>query len=345
MSILKYVNLFLSGFLVLFLSGCVGAREPLVPQYNTGFQKSPEWEKYNNDAIKNNSPVLDFAATTLKYKFNEGKVLSYDNFLVDDPQVTIQTKWHNCRPSDFFEFKFFMPDGRLYDYNYFKMKVIDEKYTIGRSMYIKNSFPVEIQGEWRVEIYVNSQYVLRKNFTIGAKKNYEKATPKKTIGILPFVDNKKRSTWNHGTVFSRYLGWSILAKNQNIELIPTLQLEQNLANINVDYEIFENQIQEDLLSNYSVILNTSKKYNLDYVVLGRVESFWQNSTSDTNVDVYIVDVKNKKIIERLNSLGRLYRSDYNIGNIDNVEGLHPMRAKVYNEIIKKIYPKLDSILK
>lgn len=330
-------KLLIISLVVLLLSGCAGDRQPKVKQFNSGIEKSKEWLDYNKYAKKSEAPVLDFAATTLKYKFNEGKVFSYDNFSVDDPQVTIQTKWHNCKVNDLYEFKFYMPDGRLYHYDYFKMKKVHSKYTLGKSMYIKGLYPATIQGKWKVEVIANSKLVMQKEFYIGdSDKMYKKANTEKKVGVFPFLDDSKMSTWKHSLSLSGYIAWSILDKKKTIQVVLPKQVMLDLANINVDYESFENQIKEDLASSDSALLEVARKHSLDYMILGRVQSYWQNGSSSTKTDIFKVDVSTKKIISSETSTGRLNRSDFNIGNTSRVLGMHPNRIKVYKQILKDI---------
>lgn len=338
-------KLIIISIVVLLLSGCVGDRQPTVKQFNSGIEKTKEWLNYNKYAKKSDGPVLDFAATTLEYKFNKGKVFSYNNFKVDDPQVTIQTKWHNCKVNDLFEFKYYMPDGRLYHYDYFKMKKVHSKYTLGRNMPIRGLYPATIQGKWRVEVIANNKHVMQKEFYIGdVKKKYNKATTTKTVGVFRFLDDNKMSTWKHSASLSKYIAWSILDKKINTKVILPQQILLDIANMNFDYETFKNQIEEDLASESSNLLEVASKYSLDYMVLGRVQSFWQNGSSSTKTDIFVVDVNTKKIMSTTSAEGRLDRSDFNIGTSNVVKGLHPTRIKVYNQIYKDFGPVIENIL-
>lgn len=253
--------------MVLILGGCLEDRQPKTPQFNSGMKKTKEWNDYNKYAKENNQPILDFAATTLKYKFNKGKILNYDNFLTTDPRITIETKWHNCKISDLYEFKFYMPDGRLYHYKKFSPHKNTTKWTIGRRMFIANVFPEQIQGTWKVEVIANGKTALIKKFIIGTNKKYKQAKTNTTIGFFPYLDNQKMSTWKHGMILGEYISWATLYNNKNIKSIPPELILKNLVNANLDYDTFESMIKKDLKDNDGVILTVAKKYKMDYVVL------------------------------------------------------------------------------
>ena len=343
MNLIKGFKIFILGILILILSGCTEARQPKVAQFNSGIEKTKEWTEYNKYAKVNDKPVLDFAATTLEFK-KEGNVLSYDNFLLEEPKVTIQTRWHNCKVSDIYEFEFYMPDGRLYDYGYFKMKKVYDKYTIGRSMYIKGLFPQKIQGKWKVKVFANKKFVMSKYFIIGNPKEYKKAETNVKVGVFPYIDDKKMSTWKHSISLSKYISWAILDKYKNTQIATVYQLRQDLGNPNISYDTFKEYIIEDLTLADSIVLTTAQKHSLDYVVLGKVQSYWQNGSSNTKVDTYIIDVKKKHIIDTISSTGTLGRSDYGITHQNRVKGLHPNRIKVYKQVYKEIDKNIKNIL-
>ena len=335
----------LLGIVFFVLSGCGEVRQPKVAQFNSGVAKTKSWENYNKYAKENNQVSLDFVATTLKCDFKK-KVLSYDNFLITDPMVTLQTKWHNCKPSDLMEFKFYMPDGRLYHYSKFEMKKVYKKYSLCRSIFIKNLPPSRIQGVWKVDIFANGKFVMSKKFSIGDKnKSYKKAKTNLTIGILPFIDDAEMSTWKHYRGITNYLTYSILENYKSVKVISPWLLFKDLPNVAIDYKGFKKYILEDLSSSDSILLGLAKKYSLDYVLLGRTQSYWYNSSHNTKVDIYIVDAKEGKIIDEISSVGRLYRSDWNIASQQRVRGMHPKRLKVYEEIFEDFDIKFKSILK
>lgn len=325
---------------LLLLSGCISARKPNIIQYNTGIEKTKKWIEYNSYATKNNQPILDFAATTLKYKFNNGKVLNYRTFLLTDPKVVVQTQWHNCKTSDIYEFKFYMPDGRLYDYDNFFPKKDTRKWTLGRSLYVLNSFPSKIKGNWKVEIYANSKKVITKSFIIGNEKVYKKINPNINIGFFPFLDNEELSSWKHGRILPKYLSWATLYNNKNIRVVPTDLILKDLSNANFDYENFENMIIEDLKDNDGVILSISKKHKMDYIILGKVTSTWITEL-DTNVNTYIINVKKGKIVDKDKFNHTFFRSDFNIWNSKKSVGIHSNRVKLYDELYNKLSYKIN----
>lgn len=342
---LKNFVIFLFIIKIILLTGCATVRQPSNPQYSTGTQISNEWNEYNLFAKDKDMPTLDFMATTLKYKYNEGPVLSYDNFLVNDPQVTVQTKWSNAKASDVYEFLFYMPDGRLYHYDYFQMKEVHSKYTVGRNMPIKGLFPAEIQGMWKVDIVANNTKVMSKNFSIGdARQAHNNVNPNVRVGITPFIDHESQSSWKHGTALSAYIGWQLLAEFSAVEIIPPLLIRKNIRNININYENMKDILSDDLKSVNSIILEIANEQSLDYIVTGRVLSKWQNNSSVTRSEIYVIDVRKKSITDVINGEGLLYRSDFNIANQDRVLGMHPNRIKVYKQIMKKTIQNLSKTL-
>lgn len=344
MSFKKILTAMVIGVVLVLLSGCGEARQPKVAQFNSGIEKSKDWNDYNAYAKENDKPILNFAATTLEYK-TKGEILSYDYFLAEDPQVTIQTKWDNTKVSDKFEFKFYMPDGRLYEYGYFKMSKVYDRYTVGRNLSVKGLFPAKIQGTWKVKVFANEKFVMSKNFTIGSEKKYAKVETNIKIGVFPYIDDEKMSTWKHGIILPKYISWAILNSYKNVEIATTYQLRQDLGNPSVNYENFKNFIDEDLTLVDSIILGTAKKHSLDYIILGRVQSFWQNGSSNTKVDSYVVDVAKKQIIDNVSAVGTLGRSDYGIAHQNRVKGVHPNRIKVYKKIYKELDEKIQLIVK
>jgi hypothetical protein len=325
------------GLIVLILSGCVEDRQPKTPQFNSGMEKNKEWHDYNKYAKANNQPILDFVATTLKYQ-PKGKILNYNEFLTKDSRVEVMTKWHNCKSGDLIELKFYMPDGRLYHYEYGKMKKDYSKYTWGRRIYVDGVSPSVIQGEWKVKIFMNNKYVTTKEFSIGNKnKIYKKSNPNITVGVFPFLDNKKMSTWKHGRLMPNYLTWEILNNNSNIKTIPTKLIFKNLSNISIDYETFETFIGEDINSNHSMILNLANKFKMDYIILGKVISAWSMGYQKTKVNTIIIDVSKKKIINEKEINKTFTRSNFNIATSQRSQGIHPQRLEVY----KTIYSELE----
>lgn len=341
----KSIKIIILGLMVLILGGCVEDRQPKIPQFNSGMKKTKEWNDYNKYAKEKNQPILDFAVTTLKYKFKKGKVLNYDNFLTTDPKVTIQTKWHNCKISDLYEFKFYMPDGRLYHYEKFTPKIDNTKWTIGRKMYIANVFPEQIQGTWKVEVIANGKTSIIKEFTIGINKEYKQSKPNTTIGFFPYWDNQKMSSWKHGSIIGQYISWATLYNNKNIKSIPPKLILKDLANAHLDYDTFESIINEDLQDNNGVILTVAKKYNMDYAVLGKVISNLGSSSLDTKVNTYIIDISKKKIIDTQETTYSLYRSDFNIVTTQKSQGIHPHRLSIYKKVYEELNNKIQAFSK
>jgi len=342
----KSIKVILLGLIVLILGGCVQDRQPKAPRFNSGMKQTKEWIDYNKYAKENNQPILDFVATTLKYKFKSGKVLNYDHFLPTDPKVAIETKWHNCKVSDIYEFKFFMPDGRLYHYGSFKPKNSNVKWTIWNSMFIKNVFPEKIQGTWKVEVIANGKIAVIKKFTIGENKQYAKANTNVTVGIFPYLDNKKMSSWKHGMILGEYIGWATLYNNKDIQVIPPKLISKDISNSNLDYDSFEDIIKKDLKDDNGIILPLAKKYNMNYIILGKVLSGWFGGmTLDTTVTTYIVDVKQRKIIDTIKTKYRLYRDDFNIATQYRVQGIHPHRLYIYKKVFEDLKTKIQTLSK
>jgi len=337
----KSIKVIILGLMILILSSCVENREPKIPQFNNGMKKNKDWNNYNIYAKANNQPILDFVATTLKYKKRE-KILNFDNFLPTDGKLKIVTKFHNCKVGDLYEYKFYMPDGRLYYYEYYTQKKNYKKFTTSRTLYINGVPPSTIQGLWKVKIFMNNKYVTTKEFSIGDKnKTYQKANPNIVIGVFPFLDNEKMSTWKHGKLMSNYLNWEILNNNSNIKVIPTTLILKNLSNVSIDYETFESFIKEDITSNDSMILNLANKFKMNYIILGKVVSAWNMGYQETKVNTMIINVAKKKIINQKEINTIFTRSDFNIATSQKSQGIHPQRLEVY----KKVYSELEKEIK
>ncbi len=342
----KSIKVILLGLIILILSGCVQDRQPKAPQFNSGMKKTKEWIDYNKYAKENNQPILDFVGTTLKFKFKSGKVLNYDHFLPTDPKVVIETKWHNCKISDLYEFKFYMPDGRLYHYEKFSPEKDNDKWTLGRRIYVENVFPAKIQGTWKVEVIANGKTAVIKKFTIGENKQYTKANPNVTVGIFPFWDNQKMSSWKHGWLLGKYLAWATLYNNKNIKVIPSQLILKDISNPNLDYDTFEETIKEDLKNDNEIILPLAKKYNMDYIILGKVLSgYFGGMSVDTTVTTYIVDVKQRKIIDTIETKSSLYRGDFNIATNQRSQGIHPQRLDIYKKVFEDLKTKIQTLSK
>jgi len=338
-NIFKYLAFICLSFI---LVGCVGTREPSVAQYNTGIKKTEEWTKYNEYAKKENLPILDFAATTLAY--NKKGVKNYDNFLITDNRVVIQSKWHNYKSTDEIEFRFFMPDGRLYSYSYFKPSKTIDKWTIGRDLYIKGLGFNRMQGKWRVEIKVNGKKALSKSFLIGTDKEYETVKTNKTIGFAAYWDSKD-TTWKHSHSLPQYTSNEALFDNKNIAIIPPKLFLKDLGNPQLSYETFENQVKEDLKDKDGVIFSFVKKHPMDYMILGTVKTSWLNGYSNTKVHTYIVDIKEKKIIKNINTDYASFTSNYISGVNKRVKSFHPDRIKAYKVVYKDLKDSIREISK
>jgi len=331
-------GIFLGLSILLFFSGCIQQRQPKIPQYNTGMKKTKKWLEYNKWAKNNNAPILDFAATTLKYKFRTGsRVLNYDFFTKDDIRVVIETKWHNCKVSDIYEFKFYMPDGRLFNYEYFIPKKQYKKWTIGRKIFIKDIYNPNMNGKWKVEIYANNKLAAIKYFVIEKDVQIKQANPKINIAIFPYLDNQRLSSWKHRISLPSYLSWNLLLNNKNINIIPVKLIDRNLENLEITYDTFEEYVKNDLNSNESIIKKLLNKYKIDYIVLGKVLSGYFGGISyDTTVTNYIIDVKKRKIVKKFIVKHSFYRSDFNIVTRQKAPGIHPMKIEVYEKVYKKL---------
>ena len=333
----KSIKIIILGLIVLILGGCVENRQPLIPQFNSGMKINKDWTDYNTKAKANNEPILDFVATTLKYKKNE-KMLNFDNFLPTDKKLKVVTKYHNCKVGDVYGYKFYMPDGRLYHYEYYIQKKNYTKFTTSRTLYIDDVPPSKIQGIWKVKIFMNNKYVTTKEFSIGDKnKTYKQVNPKTIIGVFPFLDNKKMSTWKHAKLMPNYLNWEILNNNQKIKTIPTKLILKNLPNISIDYDSFESFINNDLKSDNSILLNLANTFDMDYIILGKVVSSWSGGYQNTKVNTIIIDVLKKTIINEKEINKTFTRSNFNIVTNQDSQGIHPHRLEVY----KKVYSELE----
>lgn len=324
--------------IIVLLNGCMNNREPEIPQFNSGMKKTQEWVNYNQYAKEKNQPILDFAATTIMYKFGEGSVPNYDTFISSDPRVTIQTKWHNCKSTDLYEFEFYLPDGRLAHYEYFEPTEIYSKWTLGRHIYLKDMPTANIKGKWSVNVKANKKQVITKNFNIlNSNETISKINPSIKIGFAPYW-NSKNSTWDHSIASSTYLSLASLRDDSNIEIMPPNLYLKEIGNPQFDYKVFKKQLIEDLKDEQGIVLPIIKKYNLDYLIVGRVKSNWNSNTQVTNFETYIVDANKKSIIETISTNVYLNSSSYNISTTQKVKGMHPLRIKVY----KVLYEDLDS---
>jgi len=337
----KYLINFISFiFISLFFLGCSSNRTPAIPQFNSGMQKNKDWLSYNKYAQINNYPILDFAATTLKYRFGDYTIYNYDTFKIDDPEVVIETKWHNCNGKDLFEFKFYTPDGRLAHYDYFIPNTIYTKWTIGRSLLVKNTPIADFIGTWNVKIFVNGKFVINKKFNIKNTGKLEKENTKIKVAFAPYW-NSRNSTWNHNKAASSFISQASLRDNPKLEIIPTNMVLKDMGNPQFDYERFKEQIQLELKDENGFLNSFIKKHPVDYLIVGRVKSAWSmGNTQDTNFETLIIDVKNKSIIHQINTQYSLSRTAF-IGIRNKVKGIHPHRVKVYN----KLYEDLKDIIR
>lgn len=336
----RLLTLSLAILVIFVFTGCLAEREPLIPQYNSGMKKNKEWNDYNNYAKLNNQPILDFAATTLFFKFGEGTVNNYNTFLTKDMRVTIQTKWHNCEIEDLFEFKYYLPDGRLFHYDYFSAKKSNDKWTIGRHIYLNNMPASEIQGQWKVKVIANGKDVVTKYFNIVNEKKVNKTIPTTTIGFLPYW-NSKDSTWNHSKLAPIYLSQELLKRNNKVNIVPTLLLRKDIGNPQLSYQSFESQVIEDLKDNNGILSEILNKHKMDYLVLGKVESSWDGNTQNTDLETYIVDVNSKILINKIETNNKLFSSAFSV----KTKGIHPKRVTLYKELYKDLEPDLLKLIK
>lgn len=341
MKILKNLLVLIS--VIMVFSGCSKLREPQIVQHNSGMEKSDEWIKYNQKAEENNLPVLDFVATSLKAKRGV-KVFNYDNFTPEDVKIRIVTKWHNCNVGDLYEYKIHMPDGRLYQYEYSRQKKEYDRFTVTRTFYVKDAPTSQIEGNWKVKIFMNGEYVLTKDFYIGNKSVKATSNNIKTkLGVFPFLDDEENSTWKHEKPLPQYLGWEILNKYKNIKVIPPKLIINNIPNTSVDYATLNSFIENDLSSDESLIVKLGKELEYDYVVLGKILSNWNGNKQKTTTDIFLIDIKSKKIIKEIKSIKSFSRGDFHIGVKDNVDGIHPMRVAVYKQVFADLEPELKTL--
>lgn len=338
MKISNFLKSAISLLAIMFIiTGC-GTREPKTPQHLTGMEKNAEWKQYNEYAEKNDFPVLDFMATTIMYKFGDGAVPNYEFFPVTDPRVTIQTKWHNSKITDDYEFKFYMPDGRLFVYQYMKPKKAENKWTIGRNIFLQGMPTEEIQGKWTVEVYANKKYVTKKSFIIGMDQKVAKVTPKLKIAFSPYW-NSEDSTWSHSRDTPVYLSSALLRDNKNISIVPATVFLREVGNPQFDFKNFDEQLKSDLNDSAGLIPAVIKKIDADYLIGGKVKSTWTGENQETIYTTYIIDAKKGKIIDTIETKHYLGRSLINVKS----KGMHPSRIKVYKALYEDIKNRLMNL--
>lgn len=326
----KYLLTLLVGFI---LVGCAGSREPIVPQANSGMEQTQEWLQYNENAKKNNQPILDFIATSMKKPPKNGKTLNYDNFNAEDKKIYIITKWHNLKKDNLLEIKVYQPDGRLSYYGKQNYKFNTNKWVTWNNIRVKHNYTAKNIGTWKADIYMNGKKAVSKKFNIGTAQEVQKVTTNKTIGVFPFYDSEM-SKWKFGYGSSYYIANGILYHNKNISIIPNNLIRKDLLIPNTTYKDFDSYIQNDLNSNNSIIIELAKKHNMDYVVLGKIEAT-ASRTLDTEFVTYVVSVKDKKIIAQEKVTDKITRSQAHIG-VDWAK----LNVNMYEKVLQSILPHI-----
>ncbi len=341
----NFLNFITMVAVVVFLTACSGNKEPQTPQYNTGTKKTQEWKDYNKYAKKNTQPILDFFVTTNEDKHGDDVPNNFDTFDVDDPYVSVQTKWHNCKKKDLYEFKFYMPDGRLYHYDYFKSKKKFKVYNIGRHLPIRNTPTSEIVGKWTIEVIVNKKSVVKKNFNIGkTSKKYTRANPTVKIGFSPYIHSKEPK-WKRGKLVGIYTSMATLVDNPNIKIVPTKLILKKIRNSNFNYKNFKSQIIEDLNDTDGIILPIANKYKMDYIITGKAKSAPRNNSFKTSFETYIIDVNKKKIIDTINTDIYFSKSAFERTKGLRLKGVHPLRGKLYDKLYENLKYKIKNLSK
>lgn len=306
----KSIKVVLLGIIILILGGCVNDRQPITPQFNSGMKKTKEWVSYNKEAKLNGQAILDLVSTSLKKPAKKSKILNFNQFNIDDKELWITTKWHNVKKDDLVEFRIYQPDGRLYYYGYVAYKWNSNKWTVWRKLPLEKYYAVKNPGKWKIDISLNDKKAVSKYFIIGSDIKVEKVTTNKVIGVFPYFDSEL-NRWKHSMWIPYHLSTGLLYKNKNLKTIPPRLILKDLAIPATDYKSFESYIKNDLNSAESIIINSANEHNMDYVILGKVESK-PGSTLDTEVVSYIVDVKSKKIIHTRTIRDMVTRGEINI---------------------------------
>jgi len=329
------IAVILSAFLL--LTGCSNIKEPKVPQYSTGMKKTNEWISYNKKAKKDNKPILDFIATSIyKPSKSKRKIINYDEFLTIDKKIYLITKWRNVKKDDLLEIRFYQPDGRLAQYNYLKYKYNTTKWRTWSNLRVKHYYNSKNEGRWKADVFINGEFVTSKYFNIGISKTVNKTVINKTLGVFPLY-NSELSRWNLSYGASIYIVQGILYNNKNIAVIPNKLISRDLLSPNTNYKEFAQYIKNDLISDDSIIMEIAKKHNMDYAILGKIQSI-SSKTIDTEIELYIIDINNKKFVYDNKIKDIIRRSGINIGT-----DWSKRETIVYEKALQSILPFIKNI--
>ncbi len=255
---------------------------------------------------KNTKVNLISTTTSLSYKINKE---SKNTFLTNDIKIYLITKWENSKKFDTYEYKIFMPDGRLFQYEKYQQKDDITKFALSYPIYIRNLFIDKIEGKWNSKIYVNKILHKEKEFYVGDKnKQYIKTAPTIKIMIKPYED-KIGSSWKLGRFLTKFLAWSILYNHKNIELIP---------------------------------YNLNTKQKIDYLISGDIISKWNQNGQDTTIHTIIKKSSTNKII--LSKQIKHFTDWFNYNKIlkQRLKSLDPQRLLIYQKVSVNIN---DTIIK
>ena len=335
---MKKILLTSSVILITLLIGCISGKQSTTSGLVV-IEKTPDWIEYNKFALENHQPILDFIATTPKKYKKLHKVTPCEQFSPSDRNVIVVTRWHNCNIVDKYEFKFYMPDGRLYRYTNFIPKKKYEKWTVTSFLPVKRLFPAQIQGKWSVEVLVNGHHVVTKEFYIGDRNlQVPQANTNLTVGVIPYWDDMEKSRFKHGMHIAQYISWAILNDYKNVNIIPPKMLLEKIPIPNVDYNSFEEFIKNDLQLEDSIVDHLVRQYHLNYIICGKVQSNISSDFVYTKVHTYIIDTKKKDIVFSNLTNHHLYRSDFMTSNDKRY-----FKVKIDKYIYSKIADKLHTL--
>lgn len=250
-----------------------------------------------SSCTRSTQPRLTDITTSLSYKIDKN---SDDIFSSNDDKLYLTTKWENSKLNTIYEYKIYMPDGRLYQYERYKQKDNIKIFSLSYPIYIKNLFVQKLEGVWNANIYINNKLTTQKKFYIGDKnKQYKKAKPNIKIMIKPYIDDKK-SSWKLGRLLSKHLAWSILYHHKNIEIIP---------------------------------YNQSSVKDIDYLIYGNILSKWDKNTQETKIQTSLENISKKAIINTTQITHSTQWFNFNRIVKQKKRTLDPQRLIIY----KKVY--------
>jgi len=254
------------------------------------------------------TPHLLSVSSASNYQIN--KTENKDYFSINDIKIYLTTKWEKGKFQDNYEYKIFMPDGRIYQYESFTQKDNFKNFSLSFPFYIKNLFPELLEGKWYLEVYANKKLLAKKEFFIGDKnKQYDSTIPNIKIAILPFEQNKQNSTWKHQELLSKYLKWSLLYHHKNIEIIH----------------------------------KQSKYKNANYIISGKISSKWNKNTQDTHILTKIQNNKTKEIINTTNTNHSLAWFEFIKTKKKGTTQLDNQKLKIYKKVYTNISKQINNL--